>query len=674
MRGGRCCGVNLVSTDKKGERNMKFTNISIRILLLVSMYSLLIVPSVLIGIGSYTSARGEVKSLLQVSSLETNQLVTDWVKGLIQPLKADTAFLAGELTADTVQPSAVPALQARLDAYQAQHPELLNVYVGTSDKRKIQSVKDPIPAGYDPTTRPWYQRAAAVPSEVVIYGPFLSTTTGKQVISISKTFRDGSGVFAVDMSLDQLVEVMTGLNKDKDRKLMLLTSDNKILYHPDFKSGEPAGDWVKDMVGGEGDIIVDVDGVSTEIVYATSSLTGWKVGTMMAVSTYGQKANPILITMVSVLAVMLLIGTLLVRSTRRAIVGPLDELVEAAGRIKEGDLTKRVQLISRNEIGRLAQAFNEMTESMHSVIREVQGTTVLVASSSEQLSGGAGRTSAQAGSIAEAIDRVAAGADNQNQAMAESARALEEMAAGIQRVAESASGVADSSHGTSLKAAEGDESMQRMVGQMAEIDEAVEKSDDSFSRLRRTSEEIEEILGAIQGISQQTNLLALNAAIEAARAGEHGSGFAVVASEVRKLAEQSSRSVAEVSRLIQEIKTETGETAASLEQVKGRVKDGLATTGQAAQNFHAIMESMKEVSGQIQEISAVAEEMSAASEQVTASVLSMAGISQGTAKTAEQVNGLAQEQLQSMREISSSAENLAQTADKLQEIVKRFEV
>ncbi|WP_426446781.1 methyl-accepting chemotaxis protein [Paenibacillus sp. S-38] len=653
---------------------MKFTNISIRILLLVSMYSLLIVPSVLIGIGSYTSARGQVKSLLQTSSLETNQLVNDWVKGLIQPLRSDAAFLAGEMTAESVQPSAVPALQARLDAYQALHPELLNVYVGITDKRKIQSVKDPVPAGYDPTTRPWYQRAMAVPSEVVIYGPFLSTTTGKQVISVAKSLRDGSGVFAMDMSLDQLVGVMAGLNKDADRKLVLLTSDNKILYHPDFQAGEPAGDWVKEMLGGEGDITADVNGVPTEIVFATSSLTGWKVGTMQPVSTYGQKANPILITMVSVLVVMLLIGTLLVRSIRRAIIGPLDELMEVAGRIKDGDLTKRSRLASRNEIGRLAQAFNEMTESMHGVIREVKGTTVLVASSSEQLSASAGQTSAEADSIAEAIGRVALGAENQNQAMGESARALEEMAAGIQRVAESASGVADSSHQTSRQAAEGDESMQRMVGQMAEIDEAVELSDESFSRLRRTSDEIEQILGSIQGIAQQTNLLALNAAIEAARAGEHGSGFAVVASEVRKLAEQSSRSVAEVSRLIQEIKSETGETAASLEQVKGRVKEGLSTTEQAAKSFHAIMESMREVSGQIQEISAVAEEMSAASEEVTASVLSMAGISQGTAQTADQVNGLAKGQLLSMQEISSSSESLAATAEKLQEIVKGFEV
>lgn len=240
----------------------------------------------------------------------------------------------------------------------------------------------------------------------------------------------------------------------------------------------------------------------------------------------------------------------------RLLISALNDL--AAG---EGDLTRRVQIDSRDEVGEMAGAVNRFIDKLQPIVREAGEVAV--------------RTGSEIRSLAERSRAAEAAADRQRNEVASSLEALGQMAAEAQ--AEShAMQTALQQVGEIRQATQDSAAIARKVGGLIEtLEERVQNGSEVIERLARQSEQIEVVLSVIHGIAEQTNLLALNAAIEAARAGESGRGFAVVADEVRALASKTQQSTGDIQAHIGALQKGAQEAVAAISQARARAAEGI---------------------------------------------------------------------------------------------------
>ncbi|MGG0857670.1 methyl-accepting chemotaxis protein [Metabacillus fastidiosus] len=379
------------------------------------------------------------------------------------------------------------------------------------------------------------------------------------------------------------------------------------------------------------------------------------------------------ILVLGILAVLIGIGIAIFIG--RLISKPVIEIANAATKISNGDLTVNdIKVKNRDEIGDLANSFNQMAGNLRLLIEKVSLNSIQVASSAEELTAGAEQTTQATHQIATSIQEVAGGAEIQGQGANESSLAMKEMTVGIQQVAQTTSFVSELAMETSNEAINGNNSLQKVIHQMNTISEVVDNSASVVKELGEHSKEIEKIIEVITSIADQTNLLALNAAIEAARAGEHGRGFAVVADEVRKLAEQSKKSADQIAGLIRKIQGDTTNAVDVMDKGTQEVKVGIIVVHEAEEGFKKILRLIQQVTAQIQEASATSEEISVSVEKVNTSIEEIARIAQDSASNTQNVASASEEQLASMEEITSSASDLSKMAEELQLHINQFKV
>lgn len=340
--------------------------------------------------------------------------------------------------------------------------------------------------------------------------------------------------------------------------------------------------------------------------------------------------------------------------------------------VEKKDVTQTIPIRRKDEIGDVATAVNAFIADLHEMMKNISSYTGQVGTVSETSAKKAHEARLAFGQVASSFQEVATGTESQQHSAEESARAMEEMAIGIQRIAEASSTMAESSKHMANEAVAGNQSIEKVSGQMDSINRSVSHSANVVRSLDSRSAEISQIVEVIASIASQTNLLALNAAIEAARAGEQGRGFAVVADEVRKLAEQSNDSANQIANLITEIQRETTSAVQAMDEGTREVETGIQIAHETGEAFRRIMNSTQDVADQIQEISSVAEQMSAATEQVTASILQLSSIAKESAASASSVAASTEEQRISMNQLSTSAEQLNQMAKELQQMINRF--
>lgn len=345
-------------------------------------------------------------------------------------------------------------------------------------------------------------------------------------------------------------------------------------------------------------------------------------------------------------AFAILLGATLSWFVLKSITRPINEMANKLESLAQGDLTQMVVAESNDELGKMANSYNQTVQRTNAVMKEVLQTSedvsqgaLEITRSNEIMENELGKQSEQVSQISTAIDQISSS---------------------IQEVASSSSQATTSAQSAGDTANSGGEIVRSTIAGMNEIDQAVMASSQSVSELGKRGAQIGEIINVIDDIAEQTNLLALNAAIEAARAGEAGRGFAVVADEVRALADRTTSATTEIASSIEAIQSETQTAVARMEVGNGHVKSGLELAGKAGTSLDDIVSGAQSVAMMIDSIAAAAEEQSQASHEVSQRVESVAELSKGVNKKAGQV--------------ANSAQAVSQRAIELNKLVNQFKV
>jgi len=333
---------------------------------------------------------------------------------------------------------------------------------------------------------------------------------------------------------------------------------------------------------------------------------------------------------------------------QRSVTRPINDMTDSLNAIASGggDLTRRLDVHSGDEIGQAASAFNRSMAVFHDLIARVVEMAERLDRSAQQVSEVTDRSDERIGRQRSEIEQVAT--------------AMNEMTSTAQEVARNAQHAAEATHSGEEAAQRGKQVVQQTVSGINQLADDVSRAAGAIQKLADDSEQIGTVIDLIREIAEQTNLLALNAAIEAARAGEQGRGFAVVADEVRKLATRTHESTQQIQDMISALQEETKSAQAAMEQGHSQTQETVSQASEADSVLGDIQQSVSTISEVNTQIASAAEEQSQVVEEINRNVTS--------------INDAAETTAQESRDTKQAGDELETLARDLRKLVEQFKV
>ncbi|MCO1757727.1 methyl-accepting chemotaxis protein [Pseudomonas aeruginosa] len=591
--------------------------------------------------------REDLESYLREMGDVTSSNIQNWLGGRLLLVEQTAQTLARDHS-----PEAVSAL--------LEQPALTSTfsftYLGQQDGVFTMRPDSPMPAGYDPRSRPWYKDAVAA-GGLTLTEPYVDAATQELIITAAtpvKAAGNTLGVVGGDLSLKTLVQIINSLDFSGMGYAFLVSGDGKILVHPDkeqvmktlsevYPQNTPkiATGFSEAELHGHTRILAftPIKGLPSVTWYLALSIDKDKAYAMLSKF----RVSAIAAALISIVAILVLLGLLI-----RLLMQPLHLMGRAMQDIAqgEGDLTKRLAVTSRDEFGVLGDAFNQFVERIHRSIREVAGTAHKLHDVSQL--------------VVNASNSSMANSDEQSNRTNSVAAAINELGAAAQEIARNA---ADASHHASdanHQAEDGKQVVEQTIRAMNELSEKISASCANIEALNSRTVNIGQILEVIKGISEQTNLLALNAAIEAARAGEAGRGFAVVADEVRNLAHRAQESAQQIQKMIEELQVGAREAVATMTESQRYSLEIVEIANRAGERLSSVTGRIAEIDGMNQSVATATEEQTAVVDSLNMDIT--------------EINTLNQEGVENLQATLRACGELETQAGRLRQLVDSFKI
>ena len=533
----------------------------------------------------------------------------------------------------------------------------LFTYYGSAEGQYLMRPEDEaLPADYDPRTRPWYQDAVSAAGSTLTE-PYADAGLGGLVMTLATPVRGNGQVLGVvggDLALDTLIDIINALDFGGMGHAFLLNAKGQVLVHPD-----------QEMMGKNLSEVYSQNTPSLDSRYSEASIEGstrilsfspvtglpsvnWLVGISLDrdkayASLASFRASAMIVTVIAVVFILALLGMLM-----RVLMRPLTDMGRAMANIAEGegDLTRRLEVQSRDEFGELAASFNRFVERIHASIREVSSATQAVHEVTQRVLGASNASMLNSDEQASRTNSVAA--------------AINELGAAAQEIARNAADASLQASGARKDAEDGREVVQQNIAAMRELSKKIEASSAEIEALEAKTEDIGHILEVIQGISEQTNLLALNAAIEAARAGDAGRGFAVVADEVRNLAHRTQSSAQEIQQMIEQLQVSAHASVDHMAASQRQSEDSVTIADRAGERLGEVTLRIGEIDGMNQSVATATEEQTSVIESLNMDIT--------------EINTLNQEGVENLQSTLRACNDLDQQAERLKQLVGSFRI
>lgn len=610
------------------------------------------------------------EDLIQTTTDKTIQETEAWMSGTLTML---------EMQRDTIQyedmdiPTMKKYIKHTVDQNNA-YPA--GLYTALKDGSLYHASFVPGPE-FNALEKSWYKDG--IRSEKFILGDvYFDEDSQSYVVGASGMLKNGEGkiqgVAAADVYLDSISKLVSEVKLEDTGGIFLVdTRTDTIIGHRE-----------KDMVG---EILSEID--DSMYKYADQQIQSGKTGLSVYDDTYLQVAEvpgsdwmavayvsqgevlrelhylTAAMLAVAVLAVIVLM-VLVIIQVRRIIGVPVAELSQVATRIAEGELDQTIHYQSKDELGVLADDFNQVTvrlrdyvayiDEISEKLREIAGGNLAftleheytgefekIKNSLDEISYA---LNGAMGQLRTASKEVAAGAEHVSNGAVTLSQGSTEQANSVEILAEHIDAVSDSVHKIAKGASEADRISKSVKSGLLESDEKMRNLTEVIQKISNNSAEINKIVKTIEDIAFQTNILALNAAVEAARAGTAGQGFAVVADEVRNLAGKSAEAAQETSHL--------------LSQTVDSMTEGVTAAQETADAMLAVVDQADEMNGLISGIAEYTKQQEANAEEISSGI--------------EQISSVVKNNVATAEASAAASEELSGQASLLKELVTKFQL
>ena len=528
--------------------------------------------------------------------------------------------------------------------------------------------------GSDVSSRDYFI-AAKDTGKAAVSDLVVSKSTGEMILVVCAPIfseaKEFLGIFGMPINASTLTDIVNRRKVGNTGYAFMVNEKGIVTAHPkaehllklDITKLQGMESISRDMVAGktgvEPYVFQDVDKIAG---FAPVPVKGWSVALTQNTKELLETSLAIRNSILLVTLITLLVVGVAIFFAARSIVGPINRAVANIKDIAqgEGDLTKRLPVTSKDEIGELSRWFNTFVEKLQGIIKELTDGTGMVDESARSLA-----------LISRGVSQNASETSKRSESVATSA---EEMTVSLNSVA---AGMEESTTNISMVASAAEE-MSATIAEIAQNSEIAHTiSEEAVGKAKSTSAKINDLHTAAQAInkvtetiteiSEQTNLLALNATIEAARAGDAGKGFAVVANEIKELAKQTAAATQNIKKQIGEVQETTEETTEEIDQISSvinRVNEIVATISAAVTQQSAATD---EIAINISQASQGLIEVNENVNQISSVAGTIAGDISG-------VNHASTEISESSDEVNRSVESLHQLAEHLKSIVNNFKV